>query len=154
MKDVVRWMACDRARSISDHAAPIQLILVFPIDDATTLLVCLAMERIHTNCLLCRIELFWSGNCNQQVFGQSTSRLKRVTKRPRIHAMQIKSRFSLVGRSKNSKNKCSEIRNSWSDEEVEKRRKTAIEMQLRLVALISMQQQQPYRSRDVFELAS
>ena len=68
--------------------------------------------------------------------------------------MQIKSRFSLVGRSKNSKNKCSEIRNSWSDEEVEKRRKTAIEMQLRLVALISIQRQQPYRSRDVFELAS
>ena len=68
--------------------------------------------------------------------------------------MQIKSRFSLVGRSKNSKNNCSEIRNSWSDEEVEKRRKTAIEMQLRLVALISMQQQQPFRRREVFELAS
>ena len=45
-------------------------------------------------------------------------------------------------------------KNAWTKEEIEERRKAAIEMQLRLAALISMVQQKTIHVGRVLEMAS
>lgn len=72
----------------------------------------------------------------------------------RNHEMKIKSLVSIVARSENAKDRRLVIRNSWSDEEEAKRRRMAIESQLRLVALISIGQHKTTRVRRLLEMAS
>ncbi len=68
--------------------------------------------------------------------------------------MELNSILSIVAGTKNARDRRFVIMNSWSDEEKEERRKTAIEMQVRLTALISMAQLKTDRIGRVLELAS
>ena len=68
--------------------------------------------------------------------------------------MELNSILSIVAGTENARDRRFVIMNSWSDEEKEERRKTAIEMQVRLTALISMAQQKTDRIGRVLELAS
>lgn len=68
--------------------------------------------------------------------------------------MELNSIVSIVATTKNAKDRRIAVRNSWSDEEKEERRRTAIEMQVRLAALISMLQQKTIRVGRALEMAS
>ncbi len=68
--------------------------------------------------------------------------------------MELNSIISIVARTKNAKDRRFAIVKSWSDEEKEARRSTAIEMQVWLAALISMEQQKTIRLGRVLDLAS
>lgn len=72
----------------------------------------------------------------------------------RKHAMEITSVISIVAKSENAKDRRLAIKNSWSNEERNERRRTAIESQLRLVSLISMGQKKTDWSKKVLGLAS
>ncbi len=68
--------------------------------------------------------------------------------------MEITSVISIVAKSENAKDRRLAIKNSWSNEERNERRRTAIESQLRLVSLISMGQKKTDWSKKVLGLAS
>ncbi len=68
--------------------------------------------------------------------------------------MELNSILSIVAGTKNARDRRFVIMNTWSDEEKEERRKIAIEMQLRLTALISMVPQKNMRVRRSLEMAS
>ncbi len=68
--------------------------------------------------------------------------------------MELNSILSIVAGTKNAKDRRIVIMNSWSDEEKEERRKTAVEMQVRLTSLISMAKHKTNRVGRVLELAS
>lgn len=68
--------------------------------------------------------------------------------------MELRSILSIVAGTKNARDRRFVIKNAWSDEEKEERRKTAIEMQHRLTALILMVPQKSMRVRRALELAS
>ena len=72
----------------------------------------------------------------------------------RNHAMELNSIISIVARTQNANDRRFAIKNAWTKEEIEERRKAAIEMQLRLAALISMVQQKTIHVRRVLEMAS
>ena len=68
--------------------------------------------------------------------------------------MELNSIISIVARTKHAKDCRFAIKNSWSDGEKQERRKKAIEMQVRLASLISMEQRKTIRVGRVLELAS
>jgi len=68
--------------------------------------------------------------------------------------MELNSIISIVATTNLSKDRRISIKNSWSVEEKEERRKTATEMQMRLAAVISMVQQKTTHVGRVLELAS
>ena len=68
--------------------------------------------------------------------------------------MELNSIISIVARTQNANDRRFAIKNAWTKEEIEERRKAAIEMQLRLAALISMVQQKTIHVRRVLEMAS
>lgn len=68
--------------------------------------------------------------------------------------MEITSVISIVAKSENAKDRRLAIMNSWSKEERNERRRTAIEAQLRLEALISMGRKKTAWSKKVLGLAS
>ena len=68
--------------------------------------------------------------------------------------MELNSIISIVARTKNLKDRRFAIKNSWTDEEKEERRRTAIEMRARLAALIWIVNQKTIRISSVLEMAS
>ena len=68
--------------------------------------------------------------------------------------MQLNSIVSILATTKDAKDQRFAIKNSWTDEEKEERRRTAVEMQVRLAALISMAQRKTNRVGRVLEMAS
>ena len=68
--------------------------------------------------------------------------------------MEHNSVLSIVAGTKYARDRRFVIMNCWSDDEKEERRKTAIEMQIRLAALISMGQQKTIGFGRALELAS
>ncbi len=68
--------------------------------------------------------------------------------------MELNSIVSIVARTQNANDRRFAIKNAWTKEEIEERRKAAIEMQLRLAGLISMVQQKTIHVRRVLEMAS
>ena len=68
--------------------------------------------------------------------------------------MELNLILSVVSRTQSAKDRRFAIRKSWSDEEIERRRKSAIEMQHRLAAHILTEPEKTIRSRRALELAS
>ena len=68
--------------------------------------------------------------------------------------MKIESGTSIVCGTPDSGNSHLKIRNAWSDEEAEKRCRIAMEMQIRLIAIISMGPQSTCCGSEVFDKAS
>ena len=68
--------------------------------------------------------------------------------------MDLNSIISIVARSENAKDRRLAIQNSWSEEETIERHRVAIESQLRLAAIISMENHKTSRFKRVLEMAS
>jgi len=67
--------------------------------------------------------------------------------------MKIKSLVSIVAGSKNARDRRLVIRKSWSTSEKEERRQTAINLQLLLASLMTVEEPKPNRSKEVVEFA-
>jgi len=67
--------------------------------------------------------------------------------------MKIKSLVSIVAGSKNARDRRLVIRKSWSPSEKEERRQTAINLQLLLASLMTVEEPKPKRIKEVVEFA-
>ena len=67
--------------------------------------------------------------------------------------MKIRSLIKSIAGSKNARDRRLAIRESWSTSETERRRQAAISSQLRLASLMTMEQQESSRIKEVLEFA-
>jgi len=67
--------------------------------------------------------------------------------------MKIKSLVAIVAKSENARDRRLEVQQSWSTSEMEERRQEAINLQLRLAALVTMEQHQSNRNKEVRQFA-
>ena len=67
--------------------------------------------------------------------------------------MKIKSLVSIVAKSENARDRRLAIRKSWSTSEMEERRQAAVNLQLRLASLMTMEQHKSNRIREVLGFA-
>lgn len=68
--------------------------------------------------------------------------------------MELNLLISLVAKLENAEDRRLVIRNGWSDEEAVERRRIAMESQLELAAILSMEQSNSVRLVPQFEMAS